>query len=111
VWQSGPYPVYVNAASLAKHIDIARAPLLPLLPEVLTQPDEVWASFERHKGTGKIELRWRIIRMVNAGKYKGQLVVAQVAKGVLEAWTFIPVKQLNYINGQRQGMLIYSAKE
>ncbi|WKE64344.1 PBECR2 nuclease fold domain-containing protein [Gallaecimonas kandeliae] len=107
IWQGGPMPVYLNAASLADHIDIARAPMLPLVPEVLTKPDEVWAAFERHKGTGKVELRWRFLRMVSAGKYKGQLLVAQVARGILEAWTFIPVKQLGYVNRQRQGMLVF----
>ncbi|EKE75195.1 PBECR2 nuclease fold domain-containing protein [Gallaecimonas xiamenensis] len=110
VFDKAPVPVYVNAETLAEHIDIARAPMLPLLPELIQTPAEVWAAFEQHKGTGQVQLRWRFISMVKAGKYQGQLLVAQVARGMLEAWTFIPVKQLNYINKQRQGILVHGGE-
>lgn len=101
--------ILVNAASLIDHIDLNRTPWLPMLPEVLTDPQEVWLSFERHKGTGKVFLRQRIVRMMEGeGREKGMLVVVQAVNGMLEAWTIFPTSKGNYIRKQRKGMLIYA---
>ncbi len=35
------------------------------------------------------------------------LLVAQANKGLLEAWTFIPTRDLKYLNKQREGVLVY----
>ena len=102
-------PVYVNSAALVEHIgkDLHRSRYIPLMPEVINSPQEVWASFEKHQGTGKVELRLRYIKEVSAEKGKSLLLVAQVVKGLIEAWTFIPSKPGNYINNQRKGILLY----
>lgn len=107
VWQQGPMPVYLNAASLAQHLkdDLGRAPYIAWLPDLLSKPDEVWASFERHKGTQKIELRVRMMKVYKDKKGKALLLVTQVNKGLLEAWTMMP-SDVNYINKQRRGILI-----
>jgi len=103
-------PVYVNSASLVEHIakDLHRSRYISLLPEVINNPQEIWAAFEKHVGTGKVELRLRYIKQVDIGKGKSLLLIAQVVKGLIEAWTFIPATSGNYINKQRKGILLYS---
>ena len=64
--------------------------------------------FQRHKGTGKVEMRVRVIKRIDTGDKEGLLLVAQANKGLLEAWTFIPVDNLKYLNKQREGVLIHS---
>ncbi|MCC7202041.1 MAG: minor capsid protein [Nitrospirae bacterium] len=101
------YDIYVNADTLAGHIDVARAPYIPFLPETLTDPFEVWMSFEKHKGTGQVVLRQRVIKAIETGDKKGMLVVTNVVGGKMEAWTFIPVDNFGYLNKQRVGKLIW----
>jgi len=100
-------PVLVNADTLSGHIDPARAEYLPRLVETLDDPFEVWLQFERHKGTGKVTLRMRIIKAFNQGKKKGILMVANAARGMLEGWTFVPASRLKYLENQRRGKLLY----
>ncbi len=105
------YDVLVNAEVLAKHIPADRAPFVPFLPELMQDPFETWLSFERHKGTGKIVLRQRIIKAVKLKKNRGLLMVAQSVNGIMESSTMIPVRSLTYLNNQRQGKLIWSRQE
>ena len=63
--------------------------------------------FQRHKGTGKVEMRVRVIKRIDTGDKEGLLLVAQANKGLLEAWTFIPTRDLKYLNKQREGVLVY----
>lgn len=101
------YDINVNAKTLADHVDPNRARFLPLLPEALANPFEVWQSFERSRATGKVVLRQRIIKAVDDGKGKGMFVVVNAIEGKMEAWTLVPIRDLNYMNRQRQGKLIY----
>lgn len=100
--------VLVNAESLSTHIDAARAAYIPLLPETMSDPYEIWMTFERHTVSGKIELRQRIIKAVSTGRDQGMLVVTNVINGIMEAWTLIPVENLNYLNRQRAGKLVWA---
>jgi len=101
------YDILVNAETLAEHIDLDRGRWLPFLPETLENPAEVWMAFERHKGTGQVVLRQRIVKAIDLGKKRGLLVVAQAVRGRLEAWTMVPVDNLAYLNKQRAGMLVW----
>lgn len=101
-------PVLVNAETLSRHVDLARSPYVPLLPELLEDPYEVWLSFERHKGTGKVGLKARILKAVEIGGRRLLLVANAGEKGMLEAWTFIDAKDAKYINRQREGKLIFA---
>jgi SPP1 gp7 family putative phage head morphogenesis protein len=106
--------IAVNAQTLGAHIELHgdRAALIPFLPELLTDPFEIWLSFERHKGTGRIELRKRIIKAVRIGDDKQALLsVAQVVKGRLEAWTFIPADRLGRLQKQRHGKLLFGRRD
>lgn len=101
-------PVAVNAESLAAHLDdLGRSRFLPLLPEALADPFEVWTSFERHKGTGLVVLRTRVIKAVALDKGRALLVVANVVRGRLEAWTFIPTENVGYLQASRRGELLW----
>lgn len=103
------YPMLVNAESLASHItDLKRAAFVPFLPELLSQPSEVWMGFERHSGSGQVVLRQRVIKAIDIGTDRGLLMVANSVNGIMEAWTFIPTSNLKYLNGQRQGKLVWS---
>lgn len=101
----------VNAESLASHVDLDRTPYLPLLPEVLEDPYETWLSFEQHKGTGKVVLRQRLVKLVQLDKARAILVTAQAKNGMLEAWTMVPTTKLDYINKQRNGKLLWGREE
>lgn len=101
------HQILVNAETLAKHIDLNRTPYLPLLPEAMEDPYEVWLTFEQHKGTGKVVLRQRIIKAIYTDKKKAILVVIQARGGVLEAWTMFSTSKMGYLNKQRRGKLIY----
>ncbi len=107
LYKPGNLPVMVNAEVMGKHIDPARAEYLPMLPDLLEDPYEVWLAFQQHRGTGQVVLRSRIIKAYNIGKGRVLLMVAQARNGQMEGWTFIPTRDLKYINRQRNGMLIY----
>lgn len=107
LYNTSGLPFMLNSKALAKHVDPARAEFLPLLDDLLTNPYEVWLSFQEHKGTGKVVLRSRIFKAYDIGKGRYLLAVANVRKGFLESWTFIPTSKRSYINSQRAGHLVY----
>jgi hypothetical protein len=102
------YDVLVNAEILVQHIDLARSPFVPFLPEAMENPFEVWLSFEKHRGTGQVVLRQRIAKGIQVDKQRHMVVVAQSKNGIMEAWTMIPTTDLQYVNRQRQGKLIWA---
>lgn len=105
-------PVAVNAKTLAAHLDdLGRGAYLPLLVETLTDPYEVWVSFERHKGTGYVALRTRIIKGFALDDGREVLFVANAIKGRLEGWTFVPTSNLRNLQSNRQGELIWGREE
>lgn len=101
-----PTPVLVNAEALSEVVALDDGPLLGLLPSVLEEPQEVWASFEKHKGTGKVALKLRFVKHVAAGGRRAVVVAHGSERGVLEAVSFHDARELNVINGSRQGRLV-----
>lgn len=101
------YDIMVNADSLASHIKPDRAPFLPLIEETLTDPYEVWMSFDQHKGTGNVVLRQRIIKAMDLGKGKSLFIVTNTVNGMMEAYTVFPTSDMDYLNQQRYGNLIW----
>jgi len=95
--------INVNAATLAGHIDINRARYIPLLKDLLEDPYEQWLAFDRHKGTGMVVLRTRIIKLYKDARL---FMVANAQHGQLESWTFVPAKASG-LNKQRRGKLLY----
>jgi hypothetical protein len=101
--------VLVDAEVLGSHLedDAARTAYLPLLVDALANPQEVWQSFEQHKGTGKVVLRTRFVTVYQVRKDKALLVAFNAVRGVLTAWTLIGTSDLKYLNRQRMGQLIH----
>jgi len=106
-------PVTINAQALGAHLakDVGRAQYLPLLPDLLTRPWEVWVNLFRDRVSGAYELRARVIKAYALGDGRGMLAVAQAGGGFFESWTFIPTSDLGYINRQRIGKLWYGSPE
>jgi hypothetical protein len=104
------YDILVAADPLATHITPDKTPYLPLLNEAMADPYEVWLRFERHKGTGQVVLRARIIKAIDLGKGKGVMMVANASKGLMEGWTFFSPRNLAYLEQQRAGKLIWARK-
>jgi len=100
--------VALTAPALAQHIGRERLRFVPLIEEALRNPYEIWMSFERHKGTGRVQLRKRIIKAVRVGGTRFVVTAAQAAGGRFEAWTAVPTRQLGYARNQRVGELLYS---
>lgn len=100
------YAVVANVETLASHIDPARSTVIPLLPEVLAAPFEVWQSFERHAGTGRVVLRTRYVRAFDMPDKPGMTVVVEAVRGQLQSWTLIPTRR-NYLERQRSGRLLF----
>ncbi len=101
------YDLAANAAVLGEHMDPARAPFVPYLRETIEDPFEVWMSFERNRLTGQVRLSTRFIKRVDINGERGLLLVAQATRGVLEAWTMLPVRAAHYLGKQRTGMLLW----
>lgn len=102
-------PVAVDAATLSRHIDPARAEYLPLLFDMLANPFEIWTNLFQHKDTGYYEMRSAAVKAYDVGRGRGLLLVAQQRSGFFESWTLIPTGVDNYLNKQRKGMLWFGA--
>lgn len=111
LFKPGNVPLLVDAKALADHLDPSRSEYIPLLNDLLTNPYEVWLSFQQHEGTGKVALRARIIKGYDVGKGRYLLAVANTRKGYLESWTVLPTSDKRYIQRQRQGKLMYAEDE
>jgi len=101
-------PLLVNAKALAEHMPLERAPMASLLPELIENPHEIWIRFERHRGTGQVQLRKRMIKAVNVGKDRVLLLVAQAVEGRFEAWTAFLTRDFSNVQRQRAGRLVYA---
>lgn len=108
VYRVSGIPFLIDAIAVAEHLPPDRAPYIPFLVEAISEPSEVWLTFERHRGTRKVEIRTRAIKGIDLGRGRYLLVVSQARKGYLEAWTVFPVGNRRYINGQRRGQLLFA---
>ena len=99
--------VLVSAESLGLHIVPVRAEYLPFLPDLLENPQEVWQVFLRHRRTGKVALRTRIIKAYRE-QARELLFVADVNRGMLTSHTFVPVTAgKRKLNSGRSGQLLW----
>ena len=113
--------VVMTAKSLAGHLDgpkLTRGIFLPLLPEILADPFEIWVSAEREVLSGKVAIRKRVIKVIDTGEQsksaKGGrrfMVVLDVNKGFFTDWTFFPIKNDSSVNKKRSGFLVYARPE
>ncbi|MDR2695795.1 MAG: hypothetical protein LBC79_05385 [Deltaproteobacteria bacterium] len=100
--------VLLSAAGLGAHVARDRSPFIPLLPELIEAPYEVWLNLERHNVTGRVELRKRYVKLLQLpGKDRAMYLVAQVVKGEFVGWTFVAASELAELNKQRRGKLLW----
>lgn len=99
------HSVMINAETLGRHIDINRTRYLPFLEDTLTDPFEVWASFEESKSTGKVALRYTYVKAYAGGK--GLLCAFDASDGFLTGWTFHPASDLRSLQKKRYGTLLF----
>lgn len=91
------------------HIQPGRSPFVPIIPELLSAPCEVWMTVEQHEVTGRVEIRRRYIKYIEyGGKGQGMYLVAQIVKGQLTGWTFVPASSASVLNRQRVGRLVWA---
>jgi len=110
VFDVGGVPVLVNAASLGSHLDKRRSEFLPSVIDILNDPFEVWAAFEKHRGSGKVMLRQRVVSAVDVNGGRAICIVLNARNGMIEALTFIPSSKMKELNKWRRGELIYERK-
>jgi hypothetical protein len=107
------FDVRVDAARLAQHLAENRSKwdrlrFVPLMSELMEDPYEVWAGFERNRETGLVALRVRIIKGVRAGKDRLVWLISDVYKGQMEAWTFYTIDNERRFNATREGRLLWA---
>ena len=103
--------VLVNAASLVEIItdDLAYlSPYIPLLRDVIGDPQELWLSFEQNTESGKVALRQRLVKAVQVAKDRAVEIVVQVEGGLLQALT---VSAESAFEKARTGRLLYTKAE
>lgn len=109
-------PVLVDAGFLAGHLPKERGALAPLIPELLTAPEEVWLAFERDETTGKVRLVKRVVKVVAAGPDRTLIMVTEAVGGIMRALTFFSnrgakASDLRNFNARvRVGKLVYARR-
>lgn len=102
------YPVVVNAAKLADHLPVDRLPFAGYLDDALGDPDEIYVAFVRDEVTGRIGLRFRVIRAIRVDG-RVMFVALDASKGQLEAVTLYP-RESKRAGALRKGKLIFARK-
>lgn len=100
--------VSIDAEILGDHVQPRRAIWLPVLKELVEDPQEVWLIFERNETTGQVALRRRHIAIYDTPQRdQRMLLVFQSYKGQFEAWTMVPVDRAGYLERQRAGLRLW----
>ena len=85
-------PVAVDAEIPSNHIQPRRTVWLPVLRDLVANPQEAWPIFERHERTGHLVVRRRHVTLYQTpDQDRPMLMVFQEIRGLFEAWTFLPV--------------------
>lgn len=101
-------PVAIDAEIFGGHIPPRRAIWLPVLRDLVENPQEAWLIFERNERTGQVALRRQHLALYdNPDSDRRLLMVFQVLRGMFEAWTFIPVDRAGYLEGRRRGLRLW----
>lgn len=107
VYDAKGVPVLANAESTAAHISTANSIYIPSIEDALENPAEIWISFEKHKGSGKVIMRQRIVKSLTLRDKPTVNMVLNVSKGFLEGIDFISPNNTKALNAKRTGTLIY----
>lgn len=100
-------PVAIDAEILGSHIQPRRTVWLPVLRDLVENPQEAWLIFERNERTGQVALRRRHVTLYQTpDQDRPMLMVFQVIRGLFEAWTFVPTRA-GYLDRQRLGLRLW----
>lgn len=99
--------VSIVPETLAKHVfDSRHTEDVPFIPEMIENPSEIWAFFEKEKN-GKYRIKKRYIAHLKEGKNRFRLLVAEGEKGVFKAITNFKRRNINRV---RNGVCIYKKR-
>jgi len=103
------HSLLLDAEYFGKHLekDLNRSRFFPFIQDILSDPFEVWASFEKSVNNEKVVLRYRYIKAYKLEKNKAVLVVFDALKGVVTGHTYFQTNDMKYLNKQRYGTLLY----
>lgn len=102
--------VGITAASLGEHLKPDRAPLVPLIPEIIEEPFEIWLMPYRDRLSGRVELRRHYIKALALGKSLYSWFVAEYRKGELENVTAVASTRSKEVQKRRAGILLWGRK-
>lgn len=78
----------------------------PLVPEVVAEPAEVWATFAQDTATGRYSLRERHVKAFDLGKRRTVVLVAETVDGI---WTKLVAGTVEDVEEFRYGYLAWAA--
>ncbi len=91
------------------HIDPERSAYVPLIPEVLADPYEVWMILLENREKGNVELRKVYVKAVHTEEEDMNFfMVVQALKGDIVGWTFVPTSHLKKLSKVRRGKLLWA---
>ena len=100
--------VSIDAEIFGGHVAPRRAIWLPVLRELVEDPQEVWLIFERNEATGQVALRRRHISVYDSpDPSRRMLMIFQAWRGQFEAWTLVPVDRDGYLERRRAGVRLW----
>ena len=102
--------VGMAAQSLGGHLHLGRGPLVPLIPEIIEDPFEIWLMPYRDKLSGRVELRRHYIKALAFGKGTYSWFVAEYRKGELENVTSVASSREKELQKRRAGILVWGRK-
>ncbi len=79
---------------------------IPLIPELITDPEEIWIGFSQSDVTGRVTLRRRYVKLVEIGDGRVIGLVCDVDGGFSSGLTFF-IGRKGRAQGLRQGYLLY----
>lgn len=84
-----------------------REAYFPLIPELLTAPQEIWIGFAVNVASGRVSLRRRYFRLFDLGKNQTVAVIADADGGQWSGMTFLRGRPA-YLKRLRSGLRIYA---
>jgi len=100
-------PLIMNQ-TFADHLKLdGRERFLPFIDEAIRTPYEIWLQAEKEKLTGKVVLRKRYISLIESGRNRPLLLVAEGARGQWVGYTAVYTRDLKYVDAMREGVLLY----
>ena len=83
-----------------------REQYFPMIPEIVSDPYEVWVGFARNLRTGRVALRRRFVKIVSDDKDRTLGLVADAREDVWLGVTFFRGNK-SYVNRMRTGFLVW----